>query len=469
MLTYKKWLETYQPIMGGALESNINGLWFAKQAAKGSPVTFTVGTKRGRWVGGDLQTNRADGSEAWSDQTLFADTVDFANTLVGNGAPVLQGQSSIVAYLTWLSCGQETVTGGVNAVQTLTVTGAPTGGNTTLTWTILGNTYSAVIPFNATSAVTLTAIQAALPAGYSGTNIVATGGPLPTTPVVLTYSGPNTAAQPIPLPTKVDAFTGGASPASTIVATTVGTPFQHVITPSDTGGFYYGVVKSVGKSVVARHQYNDCRTQSLRLEGSSASKILKITPTLVSLDPGQIVSADPSKLDDGLRPLIYTEAQGTFTIDGTVYSGQSSFAAMFTWGLNEFYGDAVTVFDLINNEATAALEGVTLLIDQAGLQRYNSQIYGTTTPAANARPITGIPLNGSYSATFTRINPITGLASESVKIEFAAVKWAPTLSIPANPAGGAVELSFAGSMRKIAGSPPFRVTVQNPLDAAFSA
>lgn len=477
-LSYQSWLEfVYRPVAGGALESNINGLWFAKQSAKGSPVTFTTGTKRGRWVGGDLQSNRTDGEEQWSDQTLFADTVDFANTLMGAGAPVVQGQSSLIAYLCWLSMGQEVVTGGTNATILLTPGGTVTAGTFTVTFTISGVAYTtAAIAAGATAAAIALAILAAIPFWPAG-SVTGSGGPLTTGVVTLTFSGA-LAAQPIPVPTVNAASLTGSSPTLVPSAGVVGVPFQHVSTPADTGGFWYGVVKSVGKSVVARHQFNDCRTQSLRLEGSSASKVVKVTPTLISLDPGQIVSADPSKVDDGLRPFIYTEAQGTFNIDGVVYSGQSAFAVMFTWGLNEYYGDGVTPFDLINNVATATIEGLTLLIDQAGLARFNSQIYGTMTPSVGAKPIQGIPAMGSYSCMFTRVNPLTGLVSESLKIEMFGVKWAPTLAIPANPAGGAVELSFTGAMRKQAGgqyagqgttNPPFRVTVQNGLDAAFSS
>lgn len=474
---FQAWLEDYQPVFGGALESNINGLWFAKQTAKGSAVTFTTGTKRGRWVGGDLQTNRVDGEENWSDQTLFADTVDFANTLTGAGAPVLQGQSSLIAYLCWLSMGQETVTGGVSATVVLTPGGTITAGTFTITFTISGVAYTtAPITASATASAIATAVLAAIPQWPTG-SVTGTGGPVTTGPVTLTFTGV-LAAQPIPLPTLGTASLTGTSPTLTASSGVTGTPFQHVLTPADTGGFWYGVFKSVGKSVVARHQYNDCRTQSLRLEGSSASKVVKVTPTLISLDPGryQTAAADPTKLDDGLRPFIYTEAQGTFNIDGAVYSGQSAFAVMFTWGLNEYYGDDVVPFDLINNVATATLEGLTLLIDAAGLSRYNTQIYGTPTPTAGMAPLKGIPAMGSYSCLFTRTNPLTGLASESFKIEMYGVKWAPTLAIPANPAGGAVELSFTGGMRKTSGgqyagqtgNPPFKVTIQNPLDPAFT-
>lgn len=482
---YKRWLrDSYVPVGGSALESNILGLWFAKQTAKGSPVTFTAGTKRGRWVGGDLQTNRADGSEAWSDQTLFGDAVDFANTLTGAGAPVIQGQSSLIAYLCWIAMGQEVVTGGTNAVITVTETGSPTGGSLNLVWTIGGITYVVNIAYNSTAAAAQTAIQTAIPIWPSGAVTVG-GGPLNTTALTLTFSGV-LGNQPIPLPT-VDTtgvnggggLTGGTTPSATATSTTTGVTFQHVATPADTGGFWFGVFKSVGKSVVARHQYNDCRVQSLRLEGSSASKVVKVTPTLLSLDPGryQTGSADPTKVDDGIRPFIFTEAYGALNIDGVSYHGQSAFAVLFTWGLNEYYGDDVVPYDLINNIATATLEGLTLLIDSAGIQRYNSQIYGTPTPTPGQAPIKGIPAMGSYSVTFTRTNPLTGLTSESLKVELYGVKWEPTLAIPGNPAGGAVELSFTGAMRKTAGGayvgqtglPPFKVTTNNYLDAAFSS
>jgi hypothetical protein len=453
-----------------ALESNINGLWVAKQTAKGAPVTMTVGSKRLRWVGGDVQTNRADGNENWSDGTLFGDVVDFVNTLVGNGAPVAQGQSSIIAYLAWLAAGQETVTGGTNAVQTIPA-GTATSGTFTLTYTIAagpnqGAYVTSALPFNATAAAIATAVQGLAPIAAAGGTVTGGGGPVNTTPVTLTFSG-GLAAQPIPLLT----LQGGSLAGGTIGAptsTTVGTPFQHVATPLDTGGFYSTWVKSVGKSTIHRNQFNDCRIQSLRLEASSASKVFKATPTFISLDPGQMLTADPSKVDDGLKPLIYTEGQGNFTIDGQVYTGHSAFAALFSWGLQEWYGDDVAPFDVVNQRATATLEGITIIIDAAGISRYNNQIYGTPSPAANAKPIKQTPFNGSYSALFSRVSPYTGLVSESCKVEFPGVKWSPDLNIPANPDGGAVELGLAGEFRKAAGQPPWRITTQNP-DAAYTA
>lgn len=456
-----------------ALESNIIGLWAAKQASKGSPASMTAGTKRMRWVGGDIQTNRADGSENWSDGTLFGQIVDFVNTIVGNGAPVVQAQSGILAYLAWLAAGQETFTAAVNQVITLTETGTPTGGTFTLSWTLNGQVFTtAPIAFGATGAQVVTAIQTAIPQ-WSGASFVITpaGGPFPGTPITLTFSGTAGGGRPVPLPTVNSAgLTGGVTPAVAAANTTPGIGAKHVITPNDLGGFFSTWVKSVGKSTIHRSQYNDCRIQSLRLEGSSASKVLKGTPTFLSLDPGQILSVDPSKIDDGNDPFVYTEGVGAFTIDGSVYKGQSSFASLLTWGLQEYYGDDVVPQDLINVRATATLEGVTILLDAAGLTRYNQQIYGTPTPAANQKPLKYLPAIGSYSAQFNKTDRVTGLVSETALVEYPGVKWSPDLNIPANPDGGAVELPLAGEFRGVVGQPPWRITTTNNIDtAAFTA
>lgn len=453
------------PLGGGALESNIIGLWVSRQTAKGTPADMTTGVKSMRWVGGDIQTNRADGTEAYSDGTLFGDTVDFVNTLIGNGAPVVQGQPGVVAYLSYLASGQEAVTGGTNDVQTIPA-GTATGG----TFTISMNGYTtAPLSWNATNTDISTALLAAtnsagqtLPAG----SVAVTGGPVNTTPVVVTFQGA-LGNQPVPLMTlDTTLLTGGTIGA--VTHTTPGTGYQHVATPNDLGGFYSTWTKSVGKTVIHRNQFNDCRIQSLRLEGSSASKVLKATPTFISLDPGQIPAANPTKTDDGTRPFIYTEAMGTFTIDGQVYRGHSAFALECQWGLQEWYGDDVVPFDVINTRATVLLQGITIILDAQGLTRYNNQIYGVSNPPTNAKPLHSLPLNGGYSCQFNKVSQYTGLTSDSLKVEVPSVKWDPNLNIPANPAGGPVELAMAAEYRKAAGQPAYRITTVSSTDAAYT-
>jgi hypothetical protein len=154
-------------------------------------------------------------------------------------------------------------------------------------------------------------------APFAGGTITGSGGPLPGTPVTLTFTG-GLAAQPVPAITIGTNSLTGTSPVPSIAQTAAGTGFSHVATPTDTGGFWFGVAKSVGKTTVHRVQYNDCRTQSLRIEGSSAQKVCRLTHTFLSLDPGQIIAADPTKPDDGTVPFIFTEAVGQINIDGTL-------------------------------------------------------------------------------------------------------------------------------------------------------
>src|SRR5262245_45263438 len=95
-----------------ALESRVESAWFVKQAAKGTPaLTTATGMRKGRKVGGDLNVNRDDGSEVYSDGQRFPDATDFVNSVVGDGNPVFQANFSIAGYLAWLILGQETVTG----------------------------------------------------------------------------------------------------------------------------------------------------------------------------------------------------------------------------------------------------------------------------------------------------------------------------------------------------------------------
>lgn len=75
-------------------------------------------------------------------------------------------------------------TDGVNEVQTIVLTGTPTGGTFTISWS--GQT-TAAIAYNATAAV----VQAALEAlsNIAVGDVVCTGGPLPGTTVTITFGG----------------------------------------------------------------------------------------------------------------------------------------------------------------------------------------------------------------------------------------------------------------------------------------
>jgi hypothetical protein len=107
-------------------------------------------------------------------------------------------------------------TAGTNAVQTVTITGTPTGGSITLTFE--GRT-TAAIAYNAAASAVQTALLA-LDNLDSG-DVVASGGPFPDSAVVLTFGG-NYAKEPVSVITATSALTGGTSPAVSVAQTTPG-------------------------------------------------------------------------------------------------------------------------------------------------------------------------------------------------------------------------------------------------------
>lgn len=104
----------------------------------------------------------------------------------------------------------------VNEVQTVTITGTPTGGTFTLTFE--GRT-TAAIAYNANAA----AVESALEAldNLAPADVGVSGGPGPGTPYVVTFTGAR-AGKDQPAITAAHAFTGGTSPTIAVTETTKG-------------------------------------------------------------------------------------------------------------------------------------------------------------------------------------------------------------------------------------------------------
>lgn len=340
-----------------AIEANVEGLWIAKQAVKGTPAAApatNLNAKRLRKVGGGVSPNPTHGSENFSDGNRFTDSVDFVDQINGGGAPVVQAGPGDLAYLSYLALGAESV---------------------------------------------------------------------------------------------------GAA---------VATVFPHTITANNAGGFWFTVWKKVGANVVLRQKFNDCRMASLRIEGSSANKVVKATPTIVSLDPGEVFAVDPTLVVDADNPYLYTEAEGTFNIDGTIVKGHSSFALTINDNIAPWFGDSVYPFDFTYGQGAIAVEGVTLLVDAAGLAMYNKIVYGTAAPVAGTKPQKVVYM-GTYTFTLTRG---AGATMRSYQITLPKVHWTPDVAIEGNPDGGPTELALSAEARSLAG---VQLTiVANTLDAAYT-
>lgn len=251
------------------------------------------------------------------------------------------------------------------------------------------------------------------------------------------------------------------------------TPPKYVFEPGASTGGWSTWWKRVGQTSVVRRQFNDCKLTAMRFEGSSSAKVVKATPTIISLDPGVFLSADPTWPDmPVIDPFIYTEGAGQFTVDGTVLSGHSQFAVVCDDGSAPYYGDDSVPYDVVPGTASITLDGITFLLDSVSLAKYNNIVYGTASPSDNAKPVRNLqttPLVGSYSCLMSR-----GATDQKVsfKIEVPKVHWAPDVPVAPNPDGGPIEIALAGSMRKGTTTPKsIRITVETGAgdDAAHSA
>lgn len=109
--------------------------------------------------------------------------------------------------------------GGTSEAQTLTETGAPTGGTFTLTFA--GQT-TAPLAYNATAAQVKSALEALSTVNFGA--VTTTGGPLNTTPVVVTFGGGQfELTSPSLMTTNSAGLTGGTTPAVTAAITTTTT------------------------------------------------------------------------------------------------------------------------------------------------------------------------------------------------------------------------------------------------------
>lgn len=144
-------------------------------------------------------------------------TVDLGTDLgVGAGriiaAPLSTPPASDIDDMIYMTNGSDT-----DEVQTLTLTGTPAGGNFKLRFRGYN---TAVIAYNASAANVETALEAL---GSVGTNgVVCAGGPLPGSPVTITFSN-QLGDQNVPAITVVDeALTGGTTPDAAVTTTTPG-------------------------------------------------------------------------------------------------------------------------------------------------------------------------------------------------------------------------------------------------------
>jgi hypothetical protein len=133
--------------------------------------------------------------------------------------------ANLQSIVLWSDKGCTIKTNGTAAadVQTISISGTPTGGSFAL---VFGG-QSTVLIFSASAATVQTALQAMSSIG-SG-NITCTGGPLPGTPVVCTFAGTKATGKQALMTAFSGALTGGSSPTVTVAHTTSGLPSDTIV------------------------------------------------------------------------------------------------------------------------------------------------------------------------------------------------------------------------------------------------
>lgn len=231
-------------------------------------------------------------------------------------------------------------------------------------------------------------------------------------------------------------------------------------------GFWSTWFKRVGQTVIQRHQFNDCMIGQLQIEGSTANKAVRVTPTVFSLDPAEVKTSDPTAAMPTTIPFLYTDGTGTFAVDTVSWSGHSQFTAVFNDDLQPVYGDDVTIYDLAIGDPVTTI-AATSVMDANTLAWWNQRVYGTAAPAAGTKPIKVLNALGSYLFWLKARTTAAALSGDEFKMSMPNVKWTVPAAPAGSPGGGSAEVALAGVARRVGATEPWLIDVNND-DVAYT-
>lgn len=179
------------------------------------PVTVVNETANsGRpWLASLVGTN--DGNTIALDLTKFVEDVHYTKGTLLQGRNVLK--SGLPLGKLTASGLYAPYSGPTAEVQTVTITGTPTGGTYTLTFS--GQT-TAGIPYNATAAQVKAALEAL--SNIAPGDVTVAGGPHPGTVITVTFAGAYLGENVAEMTASAAGLTGGTSPAVAIATATAG-------------------------------------------------------------------------------------------------------------------------------------------------------------------------------------------------------------------------------------------------------
>jgi hypothetical protein len=171
-----------------------------------NPVTETFQNEDQRWLGSAHGTDAAESITL--DTSAFTSGTHYPNGYFPSGLPL----GKITA-----SGKYGPYAGRTSEVQTVTITGTPTGGTFTLTF--LGET-TAAIAYNAAASAVKSALEALSTINVGEVSV--SGGPGPGTPWVVTFGGRYAGDNVSQMTASGASLTGGSSPAVAVTTTTGG-------------------------------------------------------------------------------------------------------------------------------------------------------------------------------------------------------------------------------------------------------
>lgn len=223
---------------------------------------------------------------------------------------------------------------------------------------------------------------------------------------------------------------------------------KHTTKPLATSGYWTSWFRRLGLSLVDRKEYDDCRIQQLVVQASTGQKDLRVTPTVLSLDPAVNKVADPAQALPVKDPFLFTDGASSFTVNGTVFRGHSGFTLTLNEALQPVFGDDTTVLDLIPGDAGGQIS-VTCYFDSDGQAFFNSQVYGSANPPTGTKPLKTIAALGSYSFLLSARDVAGAANGDKFQLTLPGVKWDIPDAPGPNPAGGAPELTLTGNLRRL--------------------
>lgn len=287
--------------------------------------------------------------------------------------------------------------GGTQSVQTLTLTGAPTGGTFTLTYS---GQVTAALPYNASAGQ----IQAALEAlsNIAEGEVDVAGGPITSAPAVVTFMG--TLAGVTTLLTVTPSFTGGSTPVLTPVMTTAGTAFtgasSHLFVPSDAAQLpLLAVQEKVGASLET-FNYTDAVINSLHFEADANGYCMGTVGLIAKM---QVAGATPIAAGayfDNLPMIVGTNITVT-------YGGVTLPAKSFSFDLaNNFEDDDYRLGSFYLGDLTPKRREVTLGV---AIREQDSALWRQATyGAAAATQAGGLSTKSAMVITMQTYEPIPG-------------------------------------------------------------